>query len=264
MMDRNGTILSPHHKTIWSSLVFTCCALMLLSGCNKQDDPPVPADPASSSSSSSSSISSSVSSTSASSASSMSSVSSVSASSSSSQSAGPLPLSTTAISLDDRHQVGDSHWPDGDTADGGQGQPIAGLQCNVTSEAYHVHAHLSIYLNGQALAVPATIGIVQTSPTSHCNYAVHTHDSSGIIHVEAPAAATFTLGQLFALWGQPLSFNDVAGNPGVPVVVYVTDNNVVTQYTGDLAAIELSSHREITIQLGTAITEIPNYTWSGL
>ena len=174
------------------------------------------------------------------------------------------PLSTTPISLDDRHQVGDSHWPDGDSADGGQGQPVAGLKCDVTSEAYHLHSHLSIYLDDRALAIPSNIGIVQISSTSHCNYTVHTHDSSGIVHVEAPAAGTFTLGQFFALWGQPLSFDNVAGNPGMPVVVYVTDNNLVTQYTGDLAAIELLSHREITIQIGTPISEIPYYTWTGL
>ncbi len=124
-----------------------------------------------------------------------------------------------------------------------------------------MHAHLSIYLNGEALAVPSHIGIVETSPTSHCNYSTHTHNRTGILHVEAPAPGTFTLGQIFAIWGQPLSYTDIAGNPGVPVVVYVTDNNVVSQYTGDLAAIELLSHREITIQLGTPITEIPSYTW---
>jgi len=133
----------------------------------------------------------------------------------------------------------------------------------VTSEAYHVHSHLSIFLNGEQLAVPGQIGIVEPSPTTQCNYVTHTHDTSGIVHVEAPAQGTFTLGQFFAIWGQPLSYSDVAGNPGVPVVVYVTDNNVVTQYTGDLSAIELLSHREITIQLGTPITYIPYYTWSG-
>jgi len=175
------------------------------------------------------------------------------------------PLASSTIPLDDRHQVGDAHWPDGDTADGGQGQPVAGLTCDVTSEAYHVHSHLSIYLNGASVAVPSQIGIVEPTPTTQCNYSVHTHDRSGIIHVEAPAAGTFTLGQLFALWGEPLSYTDVGGNPGLPVVVYVTDNDVVTQYTGDLTAIELLSHREITIQIGTpAITYIPHYTWSGM
>lgn len=84
-----------------------------------------------------------------------------------------------------------------------------------------------------------------------------------MVHVEGPAPGTFTLGQFFAIWGEPLSYSDVAGNPGIPVVVYVTDNNVATQYTGDLAAIELISHREITIQLGTPIAEIPRYTWVG-
>ena len=32
--------------------------------------------------------------------------------------------------------------------------------------------------------------------------------------------------------------------------------------TRDGHAIELKSHREITIQIGTPITEIPNFTWS--
>ena len=42
-----------------------------------------------------------------------------------------------------------------------------------------------------------------------------------------------------------------------------TDNNgVVTEATGDWNDIELISHREITIQVGTPIAEVPNYTWS--
>jgi hypothetical protein len=46
-------------------------------------------------------------------------------------------------------------------------------------------------------------------------------------------------------------------------VVYVTDNNgVVTLAAGDWKEIELLSHREITIQVGTPIDQIPNYTWS--
>jgi hypothetical protein len=137
-----------------------------------------------------------------------------------------------------------------------------GLQCNVTSEAYHVHSHLSIYLNGEALAVPANIGIVDTA-SAHCDYSTHTHNMTGILHVEAPAAGLFTLGQVFAIWGQSLTYTDVAGNPGLPVVVYITDNNVVSQYTGDLAMIELLSHREITIQIGTPIAEIPRFNWTG-
>jgi hypothetical protein len=94
-------------------------------------------------------------------------------------------------------------------------------------------------------------------------YTLHTHDHSGKLHVEAAAPATFTLGQIFRIWGQPLGPDNVAGLTGKPIVVYVTDNNgVVTEATGDWNDIELLSHREITIQVGTPITEIPNYTWT--
>jgi hypothetical protein len=73
----------------------------------------------------------------------------------------------------------------------------------------------------------------------------------------------FTLGQLFMIWGQPLGPDNVAGLIGKPIVVYVTDNNgVVTEATGDWNDIELLSHREITIQVGTPITEVPNFTWT--
>jgi len=172
------------------------------------------------------------------------------------------PLAATAIDIDDGHMVGSRYWPDRDTSVGGQGQPVAGLECGTMVETYHVHSHLSVLLNGEALAVPALVGIVDTSPTSECTYNAHTHDLSGKLHVEAPAAATFTLGQFFGVWGQPLERNDIAGLRDLPVVVYVVDGGVVSEYDGDLAAIELKSHRLIAIQVGTPITEIPNFTWS--
>jgi hypothetical protein len=173
------------------------------------------------------------------------------------------PQAATAIDLDDNHAVGVEHWGTGDTAEGAQGEPMQGLDCAINrDESYHVHTHISIFLNGEALAVPAQIGIVLTSPGVNCFYQIHTHDRSGKIHVEAPEPGTFTLGQVFALWGQNLSTTDVAGLTGMPITVYTTDAGVVSVATGDWHDIELKSHREITIQVGTAITEIPNFTWS--
>lgn len=172
------------------------------------------------------------------------------------------PLSPTVVNLDDNHTVGTAHWPEGATDDGAQGQTVQNLQCLPTMpENYHVHSHLSIFLNGEALAVPGHVGIVESS-SADCFYSIHTHEMSGKLHVEAAAPGTFTLGQFFALWGQPLGDTNVAGLVGMPVVVYVTDNGVVTEASGDWHDIELKSHREITIQVGTAITEIPNFTWS--
>jgi hypothetical protein len=169
----------------------------------------------------------------------------------------------TAVDISDGHRVGNKYFPDGDTSDGGQGQPVAGLSCGLMSEDYHVHSHLSIFLNGQALAVPLHVGIVETSPTNECTYSLHTHDESGKIHVEAPAPGVFTLGQFFQIWGQPLQTDNIAGLSGMPVVVYLVDDGVVSKYDGALADIELTSHRLVTLQVGTAITEVPNITWNG-
>jgi hypothetical protein len=119
-------------------------------------------------------------------------------------------------------------------------------------------------LNGDALAVPMHVGIVELSPTEECHYHLHTHDASGMIHLHAGAPTTYTLGQLFAIWGQPLEPDNVGGIVGIPAVIYITDeDDVVTEYEGDFADIEFVSHREITIQVGTPIDEIPNYMWSG-
>jgi hypothetical protein len=172
------------------------------------------------------------------------------------------PQSATAVSIDDGHAVGVDHWPEGATPDGGQGQDVQGVTCTDPDTTIHIHSHLSIFLNGEALAIPAEIGIVETM-TTDCVYALHTHDKSGMIHLEGPVPTTFTLGQFFGIWGQPLDRANIAGLSSLPVTVYLADDGVVTEHTGDLAAIELVSHREITIQVGTAITEVPNFTWTG-
>ena len=175
------------------------------------------------------------------------------------------PLSPVIIDISDNPPLGVPHWPNGDTATGGQGDLVDGLECylgNDAPETYHVHSHLSIFRDGEQLQLPKDIGIVQLSPTQKCVYSLHMHDHSGKLHVEAPAPATFTLGQFFAIWGQPLAADNVAGLAGMPVVIYVTDQNgVVTEASGNWGDIELISHREITIQVGTPIDEIPNYTW---
>jgi len=159
--------------------------------------------------------------------------------------------------------VGIKHWDDGATASGATGTPMAGLTCEVNpNETYHVHTHLSVFLDGQQIAVPGQIGIVAQPAGGHCFYQLHTHDKSGKLHVEAPAPGEFTLGQIFDLWGQPLQGDNFAGITGKEIVIYVTDAGVVTQATGEWRNIELTSHREITVQIGTPITEIPNYTWS--
>ena len=130
---------------------------------------------------------------------------------------------------------------------------VDGVSC-AASETYHVHALLSIYRDGQRLALPDSIG------RAACHYEMHTHDGSGIVHVEADAPRIFNLGQFFALWGQPLSATGIAGLPGTPTY-YVVENEKITRVTTDPAAIVLAPHREVLVITGTPPAQVPRYDW---
>lgn len=62
---------------------------------------------------------------------------------------------------------------------------------------YHVHAELRVYAQGRQMPVPAQIGI---DPQGQFLAPPHTHDSSGIIHIDAARYFPFTPGQLFTIW----------------------------------------------------------------
>ena len=63
---------------------------------------------------------------------------------------------------------------------------------------FHIHQRMAMLVNGHFIYLPAGIGIDKNLKFIT---EIHTHDSSGIIHVEAPANHKFTLGQFFDVWG---------------------------------------------------------------
>lgn len=63
---------------------------------------------------------------------------------------------------------------------------------------FHIHAELNIYNQGLLVTVPAEIGIDQRR---HIETTIHTHDFTGIIHMEAPHPFRYTLGNFFTIWG---------------------------------------------------------------
>lgn len=153
--------------------------------------------------------------------------------------------------------LGATTWADGSTATGGNGQAIGNLQCQSGLIAnFDVYTHLAIYRNGEQLAIPQNIG-----STGTCDYEIHTHDRSGTIHTASTEYKRFTLGDFFAIWGQPLSTTNVAGFTGEPIVIYIEDKGDLRQFTGDPATIDLVSHRSIVIQIGSQLPQIPTYDW---
>lgn len=81
--------------------------------------------------------------------------------------------------------------------------PLNGISCESQEQlAYHIHAHLSIYIDGKAVQVPQAIGIASDQS---CIYWLHTHDTSGVIHIESPTQKNYTLGDFTQLWSQRFS-----------------------------------------------------------
>jgi hypothetical protein len=121
--------------------------------------------------------------------------------------------------------------------------------------AYHIHTHLTVLIEGTQVAVPGQIGI-----TKDCIAFLHTHDQSGIIHVEAPAEHSYTLGDLFEVWGEPLSRErllDQPGSDGHEVVAYVDG----TRVDGPPESVPLTNKSQIVLEYGPPFVEPPAYTF---
>jgi len=177
-----------------------------------------------------------------------------------------MPTVTAGGAIDATSHIGAATFPSGSTATGGTGNPVGGLNCGPAIQTVAYFTQLSIYNNGTQIQIPDRAGIVRdASGNLTCVYPVHTHtnDFSGRIHKEGPDNTTYTLGNFFAVWGMPLTATNVAGITNQTMNVYVIDNGTISQFTGDPATIELQSHRHIAIVLGTAVTELPFYTWAG-
>lgn len=158
------------------------------------------------------------------------------------------------------------------TWDGLTGQTVDGVSAQTQEQvAYHIHEHLAIYVNGKQKQVPAGIGIVKPWTTQTMQdgsqfveggkqiYYLHTHDDSGVLHVESPTNRTYTLGQIFAEWNQPLSKSQVGPASGT-VIAYVNGQ----KYTGDPARIELTPHEVIQLDVGQDVAFQPYTFASGL
>jgi hypothetical protein len=113
----------------------------------------------------------------------------------------------------------------------------------------HFHAHLDIFVNGKHITVPRLIGI-----NVGANYLteLHTHDTRGVIHIEAQKARSFTLGQFFAEWAVFLNAHSIGGYSGM---TWYLDGKLQTGNPQDFV---LKPHQEIAIVVGKPPAKIPS------
>ena len=151
------------------------------------------------------------------------------------------------------------------------GQKVDGISCSSSEQTlFHIHAHLTIFVNGSPRQVPAGIGIpgAKAQNTAQgpfigsgtCFYWLHTHAPDGIIHIESPVHRTYTLGDFFDEWGQPLGPGQVGPDKGHVTAIY---NGQV--YQGNPRDIPLNAHAQIQLEVGSSLVAPEHITWpSGL
>jgi hypothetical protein len=121
---------------------------------------------------------------------------------------------------------------------------------------------LAIFVNGAPRVIPLGIGIpgavVENTASGGfvgsgtCFYWLHAHTADGIIHIESPVARTYTLGNYFDIWGQPLSATQVGPAQGA-VTAYLNGQ----RFSGDPRSIPLTAHALVQLDVGTDVTPKP-------
>jgi hypothetical protein len=172
---------------------------------------------------------------------------------------------------------------------GPTGNMVDGIPCDVSMDhpTYHVHAFIGMYYNGQEVALPDAIGIVNphgdspfTSPPNQeiygdCFYHLHTHDASGLVHIETRdssdvSASLYTVGEVLDIWGIGVTTGNFGPLQG-PITIYtsgqfsrgpcsssapnscIVNATTYTLWTGDATgySIPLYSHEVIWYEIGT-------------
>ena len=145
---------------------------------------------------------------------------------------------------------------------------VDGIMCGSTEQlAYHIHAHLAVYVSGRLYSLPAGIGIPgsvvqQTSqgPVAaggQCIYWLHTHTSDGVMHIESPTQRIYTLGNFFDEWHQPLSATRV-GTASGKITAFLNGK----LWTKSLRSIPLLPHALIQLNIGQPAAPLLHIDWS--
>jgi hypothetical protein len=141
------------------------------------------------------------------------------------------------------------------------GEPVGALRCGKTpARAYG--AHLELFARDRGVVVPAGIG---TAPPQRregafvrggrCVYPLRTVDPTGVVLVASRTLPT--VGQLFRLWGQPLSRERLGSFAGSPVIAFVDGR----RWHGDPRKIPLRRHAQIELEVAPVVEPHPSYTF---
>src|SRR3954471_14764738 len=155
----------------------------------------------------------------------------------------PLPKTAPGVGPTARHR------PPSLGARAARARPIAGLRCETRSTP-RFGVHLELFVDRRVVLIPPGIGIAPPRTRSgayvrggRCSYPLRTREPTGVIEVWV-RPRSMTLGQFFAVWGQPLRGR-----------AYVNGR----RWRRDPHAIPLTRHAQIVLELGGHITPHATY-----
>ena len=127
---------------------------------------------------------------------------------------------------------------------------VDGIRCDTMEfTTFHIHAHLDIFVDGRPFTVPSQIGI---NPEGRCLYWLHTHDDSGIIHIESPEERQFTIGNFIDIWTKTFNNTQLFDNNlnGTTNALSMYVNGIKIPTDTDLRNVSINAHDEIAVILG--------------
>jgi hypothetical protein len=138
-------------------------------------------------------------------------------------------------------------------ANAGDGVRPDGIGCTGKGRvAVRGRAHLDVFADGRRVTVPRGIGVLST-----CAYWLRTTRDDGFVDIESPERRSFTLGDLFDIWGAPLTRTRVlafAVGPDRPVKVFVDGRRT----TGNPRSTRIRNGREIALVIGQQPARVPS------
>jgi hypothetical protein len=164
-----------------------------------------------------------------------------------------------ATSGDNKPAASSVSWPapsDASARAKAAGLPMLGQE----GQVLHIHSHLDVYVDGKIVTVPALVGIdeakQQISP-------LHTHDTTGVVHIESPVQADFTLGEFMTEWNVPITYDSLGTlktGGGKELHIFVNGK----EQSGNPATLKLTAHAEIAVVYGSAADKVQvptSYNW---
>jgi hypothetical protein len=117
----------------------------------------------------------------------------------------------------------------------------------------HEHANVQIFVHGKNEPVPTDIGIDAAKETIQ---SIHTHDGTGLVHLESSVSRTFTLDEFFGVWGvrfTPSCLGFYCNDDTNRLQVFVDGEEV----EGNLQDVQLDDQSVIVVTYGTP-DELPD------